>query len=674
MLQRQKTAVKPPEIKFNSTLSWDKGVSTRLDADRIGNDSLRVAENVQLTQDGTVAPRPGLRLYGTQPTGIIIGQIFEYVRMNTTVTPNRPETWLIWMENRSGVGTIVTAKDGGTHTVVTGKTYSSTAKAHFEQVYGKVVITNGVDTLSYMDVQTQLITVMSALTQPTGAPTVTQTGLTGTNTTLRYRYAAANLGETAASPAGTVQTIKLREQWNGTTEYVDIVGSRITGASRYNIYVGDQAGFEYYLDSVADPGSGSTFTYRDTGTIAETTTRIAPVGDSTSGPKTLRATNIKGQVYMVGDSDNLGRIWFGGNGESALDFSSFNGGGWVEPNKGGKDFPVKIVAFRDGKGTPMATCLSKGTNGAGKRYLLSPSTTTVGSTVISYMAVQEDNGQDGTDSPDGVIILNDSIYYPSRTGFKTTSTKPQIQNILSTQGISDNISPDVATLSSTAMDSCVGLAHDQVLYWAVPYSASINNQIWMVDLRQKGAWMRPWHIAADWMMLYADNSDGKTKLLILAGNKIYQLDESMATNDNAVTFQTNIGSGDIKFNEDGTMWGSIIDVTFTFLRPQGNINLSVAANTEDGLQTFSDTMPGSANQSVGAWGRHGWSGTGWGGLSPDVLPLSSAKSKKTWTIPVDEECNTVSWAVSTTDAGVKFQLAEVSIRYVPIGYKEIDNE
>jgi hypothetical protein len=674
MLQRQKTATKAPDIKFSSAMTWEKGLFTSRDADRIPMDGLASTENVQLTQNGTIAPRPGLSLYGVQPVGTVMGQIYEYVRMNTAPTPDVPETWLIWMENRSGVGTIVTAKDGATAIVVTGKTYDITANVHFEQVYGKVIITNGVDNLSYMDVQTQTITPMTALTQPSVAPTKTvAAALVGTNINLMYVYAAANLGETAASPSVTAPVAKLRETWNGTTEYVDIVGNRITGASRYNIYVGDQVGSLYFLDSIADPGSGATFTYRDTGTIAETTTRIAPVGDSTAGPKTTRATNIKGQVYMTGDTDNPGRIWFGGNGESALDFSSYNGGGWTEPNKGGKDFPVKIIAFRDGKGTPMATCLSKGTNGAGKRYLLSPSTTTVGTTVISYMAVQEDNGQDGTDSPDGVVVVNDSIFYPSRTGFKTTSTKPQIQNLLSTQGITDNISTDVTSLSSRYMESCVGIANDQRIYWALPYSDTVNNQIWVLDLRQKGAWVRPWYVPAKWLTLYADNTDGMTRMLALVNNQICVVDSNAATSDNGTAFATNASSGDIKFNEDGTMWGSVIDVTFIFLRPQGNINLSVNAVTEDGLLTFSDTMASSATQAIGAHGRYGWGGTGWGGLSSDFISVSTSEPKKKWTIPIDEECKSLSWSLGTQDIGVNYQLAEVVVRYVPIGFREEDN-
>lgn len=664
---------KPATIKYISCLNWPKGLYTRLDADQTPIDGLRVAENVQLEQKGSITPRPGLKLYGVQPTGTVIGQVYEYVRMNTSVTPNTPETWNIWMENRSGTGYVITSKDGGAHTVVSGRTYTVTgAKPHFEQVYGKVMITNGIDTLSYMDIQTQTITTFTALTTPTGVSAVA-TGVGGSNVIMRYRVTATStIGETAGSTAVTVGILRPRETWTGSTEYVTFTWNRVTSAVRYNIYVGDQAGSEYFLDSVTDSGSGTTQAYVDTGATAETATRIAPAGDSTSGPKTTRSTNIKGQIYMVGDTDNPGRIWFGGNGVSALDFSSFNGGGWVEPNKGGKDFPVVIKPFRDGKGTPMAVALSKGTNGAGKRYLLQPSSTTVGSTVITYMAVQEDNGADGTDSPDGVVFLNDALWYPSRTGFKTTNTKPQIQNILSTSGISDNIGTDVTALSAAYMDSCVGLAYDQRIFWALPYSNTTNNQIWMLDLRQKGAWMRPLHIAATWLWLYADNTDGMTKMLALVNNKFMQFDSATMTNDNGTSFLTNIGSGDLKFNEDGSFWGDVIDVTFVFLRPQGNINLSVLADTEEGLVPFTDTMPASANEAASELTR-GW-GSGWGGLAQDEYSIDTSTPRRTWTIEVGEECRSVSWGVTSTESGVYYQLVEVIVRYAPVGYKEVDNE
>lgn len=661
-------------IKFETLDKWPQGLYTRLDTDITPVKGLAVTENVQLDQTGVVGPRPGLKAYGTySPVGTIIGQPYEFVKMNTAVTPNTPETWMIWMENRAGVGTVLVNKNGGTPTVVTGKTYLVTnANPHFEQVYGNVLITNGVDNLSAMAIDTLVITPFVALTTPVGVSAVA-TGISGSTYTLRYRVTAANQGETAASTAQTVGTSALREIWNGTTQYTTFTWNRVSGAQRYNIYVGDQSGFEYYLDTVVDAGAGATQSYVDSGGIALTTTRVAPPGDSTAGPKTTRATNIKGQIYMVGDTENPGRIWFGGSGASALDFSSFNGGGWIEPNRGGKDFPVIVKPFRDGKGTPMAVCFSKGTNGAGKRYLLQPASTTVGSTVITYMSVQEDNGQDGTDSPDGVVMLNDAAWYPSRSGFKTSNTKANIQNIISTQGIADNIGSDVMNLSSAYMGSCVGLAYDQRIYWSLPYANTTNNQIWVLDLRQKGAWVRPWNVAASSLLLYADNSDGKTKMLAIVNNMFMEFDSNVATNDNGVAWSTTIGTGALKFGINNES-ASVIDVTFEFLAPQGgDINMTVNANTEDGLVPFADTMPALSGSSVSGWGRFGWGGSGWGGLASSLLAVSSARGKRQWKIEVGEECDWLNCAVTTQGAGISFKLSKIIIRYVPIGFKEFDN-
>lgn len=664
---------KQVEIQYQSLDSWIQGLYTRLDRERVPLRGLATTQNVQLDQNGTITQRPGLTPYGVQPTGTVMGAVYEFVKFNTGVTPAVPETWMMWMENRDGVGKVIVSKDGGAHTVITGKDFSvsESSSPHFEQIFGKVLITTGVDNLSWMDIGTLTITPFVSLSTPVGVSAVA-TGVTGSTYTLRYRVTAANQGETAASAAQTVGVSKLREIWNGSSEYVTFTFNRVPNAQRYNIYVGDQAGFEYFLDTVVDAGSGITQAYVDTGTIAETSTRLAPAGDSTAGPKTTRATNIKGQVYMVGDTDNPGRIWFGGSGESALDFSSYNGGGWVEPNKGGKDFPVIVKPFRDGKGTPMAVCFSKGTNGTGKRYLLQPTTTTVGSTVIAYMSVQEDNGQDGTDSPDGVVMLNDAAFYPSRGGFKTSNTKANIQNIISTQGIADNIGTDVKNLTSISMDKCVGIDDDQKILWALPYSSTTNNQIWVLDLRQRGAWMRPWDIPADWLWKYAENTSGQTKVLALVNNMFMQFDPNIATNDNGVAFPTNIGSGEIKFGKNGE-WANIIDITFEFLQPQGNINLAAYVNTEDGLVPFTDTMPSSSSQTVGAWSRFGWGGSGWGQTVSSLLSVAAAKSKRKWTIEIDEECDSLSFSVGTLDAGCSYQLSRVIIRYVPTGYKEIDN-
>src|SRR6185437_5885176 len=111
------------------------------------------------------------------------------------------------------------------------------------------------------------------------------------------------------------------------------------------------------------------------------------------------------------------------------------------------------------------------------------------------------------------------------------------------------------------------------------------------------------------------------------------------------------------------------------LRPQGNIHLSVNANTEDGLVTYTDTMDETSAEGVPGWGAYGWASAGWGALSPYAPPIAAKTSvtRKQWTIPIDEECNKLTWGVNTTDPGVSYQLSEVIVRYVEIGWKDLDN-
>ena len=142
-----------------------------------------------------------------------------------------------------------------------------------------------------------------------------------------------------------------------------------------------------------------------------------------------------------------------------------------------------------------------------------------------------------------------------------------------------------------------------------------------------------------------------------------------------MAFQTNIGTGAIRFSEDERMWANVIDVTYVFLRPQGKINLWVNANTEDGVVAYSDQFDESAIQGVSGWGQYGWGSAGWGNQSPNALPLASktAPARKQWTIPIDEECDKIVCGLNTTDVGIRYQLAGIIVRYVEIGWKDIDN-
>lgn len=664
MLQ-QPTQTKAPDIQRLSVKDWLKGTVTAFDDGRTPTDGLRASGNVILDQDGTIRPRPSLVKYGTLPTGTILGEVFEFSKMNGTTN----EYYLLTVQNVAGTAKAYYSKDGGAWTVANGKTYDTTAKCHFAQVDDKVLIMNGVDNLSYLNIPTLAVIPFTALAAATITSAV-QTGMAGTTYTYYYQVSAnSTVGETAASATTSVQTSTERDLWTPATQYVTVTWPAVPSATSYNVYLASTNGGTGFL--VASGVNGLSF--KDDGTSALNVNVPAPLGDTTAGPKVTRASVINGQVFMTGDKDNIRYVRFGGTGTAVLDFSPFNGGGWTEIGRGTKEIPVRVMPFRDGSGNARVTVLTKGTNGTGKRYTMTPTTATVGTTTISYFDVQEENGQDGTDSPDGVVLYRDSLWYPSRDGFKTTGTKPQLQNILSTDTVSETIINDVKNLNSVYMNSCVGLAYQERIYWAVPNGTTANSEIWVLDLARKGAWMKPWSIECDWMSLYNDNS-GVTHHLVLKNNIIYELTNAQASLDDDTAFSTNATSGLIKFSEDSLEWAKVIDVTFVLQRPQGVINFLIAGKTEDDSLAALGNDSFTASSTVAGWGEAAWAGDpddiyGWSNFS--VVPVAFGDAQRFVTIEIDEELQWMTYELNTNTSGTDYQLADVIIRYVKIGVKDL---
>lgn len=666
--------IAPPKIERLSIKNWLKGVITAFDDARTPNDGLRGSGNVILDQNGTIRPRPPLVSYGTAFPGTLLGELFEFTKQTTGLSN---DNYLLGMFNVAGTVKVYYSKDGGAWSAANGKTYDTTAKAHYCQIDLKVLVMNGTDNLSYMDIPTLAVVPFTTLSTPT-APTLTTNNVTGVTFNIYYKITAnSSVGETAASTALTVQISTLRDIWTPATQNITIGWSAVASAVSYNVYMGDVLGQEYLIAAGVNGLS-----YKDDGSNARDINHPAPLGDTTAGPKTTRGTVINGQVFLVGDKDNPRYVRFGGTGVSVLDFSPFNGGGWTELGRGAKEIPVHVKSFRDGRGNSQVTVLCKGTNGTGKRYLLTPQSTTVGTTVINYFAVTEDNGQDGTDSPDGIILYRDSIYYPSRDGFKTTGTKPQLQNILSTETISETIINDVRVLNNANMDGAVGMAFQDRLYWALPNGSTTNNEIWVLDLQRQGAWMKPWNVPASWMMLYNDNA-GNTHHVVVSANAMYEFSyNGQATSDAGVAFPTNARSGLVKFSEDGLEWAKVIDVTFILLRPQGAINFTVSGQTEEStaLQTVG-TGSFVPSSSVAGWSEAGWGGNpdatsprrptifGWSNFT--VVPVAFADVSRQVTVEVDEELQWLTWEMNSVNSGVDYQLADVIARVVKIGVKDL---
>lgn len=662
---------KPPRIVRKSVRNWNNGTVTAYDDGRTPLEGLRSSGNVLLTQDGVIRPRPSLSLYGPQPVGTVLGEIFEF----TVQSGLSRQYWMISLQNVSGTTNAYIAKGEDTSwTLCTGKTYDNSGRGHFLMIQNKILIMNGIDSLSYLNIPTSTVIGFTALTTPAAPTLTTNTGLVGTAFNVYYAITAnSTVGETNGSGILTQPVLIDRDLWNPATQSIKIGWTTVTGVQSWNVYMGvsaDGAGVPT-MYAIATGLDASILSFTDDGSRAQDLTRPLPTNNSTAGPKTSRGSVINGRIWMVGDKDNPFYAWRGGDYGFELDFSPSNGGGFSPMGNYTKEVPTFVGAFRSGKGDSTVTVLSQGSNGHGLRFILTPTTITYGTTTFVVWEVSEDSGKDGTDSPDGVINYQNSLWYPSRDGFKTTGTKPQLQNVLSTDRVSNTIQPDITTLNNSAMSMCVGLGYEGRLYWALPVGGTTNTQIWVLDLDRKGAWMKPWNISADWMWLYNDNN-GDTHHLILSGNAIYQLSYVSLTSDNGVTVQTSADSGQINFSDDGRMWGRLINLTFVLLRPQGTINFTVAGRTED--STLAQVGQGAfiSTSTRAGWSepRAGWSSLrGWSEIV--TVPVSFNESSQEVYIDVDEDIQWFSWGLNTNDPGVDYALSDVVATYVEVGVKDL---
>jgi hypothetical protein len=419
-----------PSIDFQSLDSWKKGVITLIDKSRVPKDALIEAQNIFLVEDGVPTPRPGTDWYGTAPSASAIdGAAMYYTDAGV------PHIVCV------AGGTIYrSTNDGVTWTACTGATLTSGKKAFFVQDHSYLYITDKFDNIVRYDGSTTLVTYTS-LTTP-AAPSIAETGLAGTTYNRYYKISAVNsVGFTPASSASAVvQSALDRDSWDSTTNFATLTWGAVTGATRYDVYTSNDNIDYYYLDTVI--GNSST-SYQDNGSAIQNTNVLAPTDNTTQGPKIQRLEQIGSRLWGVQDNDNPWRVWFSGSGAYAGYFSSAYDGGYIDLMKGSQFRPVRVVDYRDGKGTPYATVWCSSPDGRGCIWQISLEIITVGTESITVPSAYRLPGSRGSDAPESVVnVLNDYMFYNSQA-FYNLGSRAQFLNLLSTDESSANIRPSV---------------------------------------------------------------------------------------------------------------------------------------------------------------------------------------------------------------------------------------
>lgn len=671
-------AAKPPKITTTDITSWTSGYVSAFDDGRTPATGLRDATNLILTQDGVPRPRPSLQRFGPQPIGTILGRTYEFKQSVGGVNTN----WLINLQNVGGTVSAYVAKpEDATWTQVTGATFSTESNAHYSQIADKIIVLSGKDKLCYFDISTVDTTPTITTFDPidnVGQPTIANNGSDNitTATTLPYTlYYAVTANSTIGQSTGTFasQAVSIeRSSWDKTKNSLSISWTKVTGAASYNVYCAVQADGagtpSLYL--LAGELSADNNTWVDDGSIQLNTIAPMPTANGTDGPTVKYATVINGRLWAWGSQDEPYKIFYGGNYQHELDFSTAFGSGWFILGNGTTEVPSVVWNFRSGQGDPQIKVLTKGLNGSGKRYTVTPQTISLGDQSTTFWQASEDYGFTGSEGPDGLIVYGDSTYYPSRDGFKTTGTKPQLQNLLSTDGVSDTIINTLAQINWNAMENCIGLGFEERLYWCVPVGKDYNSQVWVLDLQRGGAWMLPWTIAATDMLLIEDNA-GATHHCVVQNNTLYELSYKTFCNDDGTPFTTSGATGLNYFSKDGREWARVIRLVAEVLRLQGALDFTVYGYTnKKQLIPVGTGHIDATTQTAGyGWSENGWSTYGWSEFND--VPDQTTEPSTDVDIKIGKKLRYWSLNWSATQPNTDYTMSKFITEQINIGVKNL---
>lgn len=610
--------VPPSRITSIDIVSADAGLDQR------GRESLRSNNfargyNVGITPQGLATTRYVTRrwLPDTVKTAY---QVFPVLKSDGTIR------YLV-----ADDGKIKWAEEGDTAwTNCTGDSVTTTGVRNtFLRILNKVFILNGADALGYVDISDWSVKHYTTVTDPANKPTLAGTGLTGTNFKVYYSVTFNGVvGMTANSPIETLDVLKTREQWDSATQGVTITRNNTppAGATSWNVYVSTSAsGGTISNDDMLPLAMGldlANTTFYDNGTLAiNLSAGTAPNTNGTAGAKARYGIEIGGRPFLFGATDKPYSLFIGGNGPDADKFNPDVGGAELILNDGTNFFPMSVVGFRNGQGVPGLTVLFSSVEGLSKQAIVESNTVTYGSSSFVVWGYTEQNyGSAGVSSPHGVVNYKGALRFPTVDGFVRMDTKASLQNVLSTERITDPIIDEVNTIKPELLGQVVGTAWDNKVLWTIPSRMSdTNNEIIVADTSKDGAdaW-QVWNLSCQWIGVVSPEI-APAFIYVCRGNQILKLvkgdyardeDSSGLFTPVAIDYETAMVGSNTAHNG----FFAIVQTVFYLLEAIGDFELHV--NYRDYRSGEMRTVSKSMSLDVASSLR----GDGWGNLNTQFAP------------------------------------------------------
>lgn len=628
-----------PEPKYMTLGNFKKGVITLIDKSRLPMDALEQADNILLVEDGQPSPRPGIGWFGSALPGDaeILG--VDYFDFNGAIH-------MVAVGNDGVV--YRSTDDGDTWDTCTGVTLDTSAQVNMNQYDNYLYLTNGVDPITRYDGSTTLVS-YSSLATPS-APTIVETGLTGTGFQYYYKIARVNtIGFSAASVASAVvQSLIPRESWDTSTNYATLtLPAAVAGQTRTDIYISTDDITYYYLSSA----NSTTTTWVDNGSAVVVPSTTAPTDSTATGPLVEELTNVGSRMFGVRDTENRYRIWFSSGKSPKGAFSSAYDGGYLDWQEGGKYIPQKVEDYRNGKGDPLATIWCSSADGQGCVLQMSLDTFTYDTISVTVPSAYKLPGSRGTPSPGSVVnVLNDYMFYNQQAIYNLGS-RAQFLNLLSTDEASANIRPSVKRISTSAESGIASIYSDAKVFISVPIGSSTNNTTMVYDTERR-AWLpTAFTVGFKKFLRYVD-SMGSTRLLAYkpGDSQLSEIADNIRGDyGSAFTSTLKTGLYPTLKNRFGFQWTEEANVEFS--NPSGQIDVELIGIERSRGFSSQGSATVTATLSTTGWGTALWDTTLWDDTSDAIDTFSESSVKRYFR--VGKELNAVQWLIttSTIDAG-----------------------
>lgn len=632
---------KPPKTLQLDWNDWKGGLNTLLRQTEIKDNELAQADNLYLVGKGVPTKRFGTADYFLTAPSVATGS--QRVRGLKGVK---------FASGASGVNELLALSDWGilvkkssaSYAIINGASWVSGYNADMVQVYNKVYITNGIDTLKKYDGAS--IYSFTQLSKPTGVTATNLSGVSGTFTRSFRISAFNNVGETIASDALLITNMP-QDPINTTVRLNWTTSSPASSVAGYGIYGFDQ-GDERFITSV----DGSTLRFDYQGVPDPSNLVFPQAADTTSGPIGKYIISHKDKLVMGNIDGYPSRISWSGGGSNVDKFNWRFGGGYIDIDKDAGDEIKGLIEFQD------AIMIFK------ERSIWSVTLAVSGDIVVPTVKMIMRGV--GCVSHRTIINVENDVFFLSRRGVYTLGNEPNFLNVLRTNEVSARIRPIFETLTSSQLEQACAIYQGNKYRLAFPATTADKNTKEIIYDRERIAWMGPNTYPAV-PAIYGVYYDGNNKENLVWGDT----DDNMVTefssahsNDKGVKIQTILLTKKTAFG-DAFKFKQVKNLFSNWRNVAGTPFVNIILETRDGAVGSAQSFSITASNAGAGWGFDKWGTFKWGNTAGAGSSAGSNDLAKRTRI--HKVGRTVQIEVTTTGNNDKYELLAFQLQAQELG-------